>query len=87
MELDRQIVSTETARQYDQLVELMAESQTGAPIDGFALFSVMHIIAVLEMQRSNARRFDFGAAVEETAKVIKMAEEYKQRIMNPAPNE
>lgn len=87
MELNRQIVSTETARQYDQLVELMAESQKEAPVDGFALFSVMHIIAVLEKQRSNARRFDFGAAVEETAKVIKLAEDYKKQIINPTPNE
>jgi len=87
MELDRQIVSTETARQYDQLVELMAESQSKTGVDGFALFSVTHIIAVLEIQRSNARRFDFGAAVEETAKVIKLAKDYKEQIINPTPNE
>ena len=87
MELNEEIVSTETCRQFASIMEI-AEEMKNKTIDmGFAIFMVQHSLAVLNKQVYYARRFDFGDMVEETMKVIKLAEELREKIINPTPIE
>ena len=82
VQLNEEIVSTETVRQCNNITELWAELREKGLEESFGEFMAQHALSVLFKQKYYALRFNFLEAAAETERVIAYVLEFQAAVHN-----